>query len=119
MQLRNVFLSFRGRIPRSTFWYATITLWTAFIILFVTLEAAVSRSSTLLLYLPFFWSASALSAKRYHDLGKSAAWLLLVLIPILGVMWVAIELGLRSGTRGENRYGVDPLVLDLDYKSVD
>ncbi len=32
-------------------------------------------------------------------------WLLLLLLPIAGPAWVAIELGLRRGTRGDNRFG--------------
>ncbi len=118
MRLRSLFLSFRGRISRSTFWYSTFFLWATFIVLFVTLEAVIGRTSTLLLYLPLFWALFAVSAKRYHDLGKSAAWLSLLLIPLLGVAWVAIELSFRRGTRGENQHGADPLVPDVDYFTV-
>ena len=117
-RLINPFLSFRGRIPRSTFWLSVCFLWGAFFVFFVVLEAAVGRTSTFLLYLPFFWALFAVSAKRYHDLEKSAVWLSLLLIPLIGVAWVAIELGFRRGTRGGNAYGEEPLTSDLDYLSV-
>jgi uncharacterized membrane protein YhaH (DUF805 family) len=114
----HLFARLRGRIPRSTYWRAMLFAWTAFIVAFLILDANVSRSSTLFLYPPFFWAMLALSAKRYHDLGRSAAWLLLLAIPLVGVVWVAFELGFRRGARGENRYGPDPLVPPLDYQTV-
>ena len=114
----SLFARLRGRIPRSTYWRAVLFVWVAFIVAFLALEANVSRASTLALYPPLFWVLLALSAKRYHDLGRSAAWLLLLAIPLVGVAWVAFELGFRRGTRGENRYGPDPLVLALDYQTV-
>lgn len=114
-----LFARLRGRIPRSTYWLTMIFVWAAFIVAFLVLEANVSRASTLVLYPPFFWAVMALSAKRYHDLGRSAAWLLLLAIPLVGVLWVGFELGFRRGTRGENRYGPDPLVLPLDYQTVE
>lgn len=113
-----LFLRFRGRISRSTYWGAVLFIWVAFIVAFLALEANVSRASTLFLYPPFFWAMFVLAAKRYHDLGRSAAWLLLLLIPLVGVAWVAFELGFRRGTRGENRHGPDPLTLPLDYQTV-
>ena len=104
-ELRRLFLSIRGRIPRSTFWFATLGAWTAFIVLFLALDAVFGRTGTLLLYPPLYWALFAVSVKRYHDLGTSAWWLLLLLLPIAGPAWVAIELGLRRGTRGDNRFG--------------
>ena len=94
-------------LPRSTFWYTMLGLWAAFVVLFVVLDVVLGRTSTLLLYVPFYWSLFTVSAKRYHDVGKAALWLLLLLVPVVGVTWVAIELGLRRGTRGENRFGPD------------
>ena len=113
-----LFGRFRGRIARSTYWYAVLFAWAAFIVAFLLLEGNVSRASTLVLYPPFFWAMFALAAKRYHDLGRSAAWLLLLAIPVVGVAWVVFELGFRRGTRGENRHGPDPLALPLDYQTV-
>jgi len=81
--------------------------WTAFIVLYLSLNAVLGRTSTLLLYPPFYWTLCAVSTKRYHDRGKSAWRLLLLAIPIVGPVWVAIELGFRRGTRGENRFGQD------------
>jgi uncharacterized membrane protein YhaH (DUF805 family) len=45
--------------------------------------------------------------RRLHDTDRSAWWLLLLLIPIIG--WLVILIfNCQSGTPGENRFGADP-----------
>ena len=43
--------------------------------------------------------------KRFHDRDKSGWWVLIGLIPIIGPIWLLIELGFLAGTPGANRYG--------------
>jgi len=43
--------------------------------------------------------------KRFHDRDKSGWWVLIGLIPIIGALWLLIELGFLKGTDGPNRYG--------------
>ena len=43
--------------------------------------------------------------KRFHDRNKSGWWLLIGLIPIIGAIWLLIELGFLTGTPGPNRFG--------------
>jgi uncharacterized membrane protein YhaH (DUF805 family) len=113
-----LFLSPANRLPRSTFWSATIAVSLVFIVLFAGLDSLFGHGSTLVLYPPFFWILFVLCAKRYHDLNRSAKWLALLLIPLLGVLWVAAELAFRRGTAGENAYGADPLLPTADYLEV-
>ena len=47
----------------------------------------------------------ALCVKRYHDLDKSGWWALVGFIPIVGPIWILIELAFKEGTPGDNRYG--------------
>ncbi len=115
----SLLFSFRGRVPRSAFWWCGMLLCTAFIVLFVFLEAIFGRTSTLVLYPPFFWIAAALGVKRMRDRGKSPAWLLIALVPVVGPLWLLVDLGLLRGTPGENHYGPDPLAVDADYLAVD
>lgn len=66
-----------------------------------------------LLALPTAWPLLALSARRLHDRGWSAWWLLamaaLWYLPTgLGWLWSIVELGARDGTPGPNRYGPSP-----------
>lgn len=118
MSLQHIFFSFRGRIRRATFWWSTVCLWIIFVALFVLLEAKTGRGSTLILYPFIFWSFLAILAKRYHDLGRSGWWLLLLLIPLLGVIVVSVELALRRGKPGQNRFGPNPMIAGLDYLTV-
>lgn len=110
---------FSGRIPRATFWWYGILLWVAFIVLFVFLDTTFGRASTLVLYLPFVWIAAALAVKRAHDRGKSGFWLLVALVPVIGPVWLFVDLGLLRGTPHENQYGADPLTVDSDYLKVE
>lgn len=59
--------------------------------------------STLLVLL-FIWIGFVVSAKRYHDRGKPAWWVLIILIPIIGFVWQIFELGLLPGDPGPNQY---------------
>jgi len=111
--------SFSGRVPRATFWWSGILLWLAFIVMFVFLDATFGGNSTLLLYPPFFWIAVVLAVKRMHDRGKSPVWLLIALLPVIGPLWLFVDLGLLRGTPHENQYGVDPLTVDADYLKVE
>jgi len=112
---RETFLSFRGRLARAGFLSALLLAAAAFALLFALLERAASPRSALVLYPPFFWLLAALSVKRLHDRARSARWLLLAIVPLLGPLWLLAELALLPGTAGENRYGPDPLAPAGDY----
>jgi uncharacterized membrane protein YhaH (DUF805 family) len=56
------------------------------------------------------WSGLALAAKRWHDRDKSAWWILITFVPVIGGFWALIENGFLKGTEGPNRFGADPLV---------
>lgn len=43
--------------------------------------------------------------KRFHDRDKSGWWVLIGLIPIIGSIWLLVELGFLKGTPGPNRFG--------------
>lgn len=51
----------------------------------------------------------AVSARRLHDIGKSGWWLLIVLIPIIGAIWLLI-LMVTDSQPGDNEYGPNPKV---------
>jgi uncharacterized membrane protein YhaH (DUF805 family) len=62
----------------------------------------------LVLQVLLIWPSLAVSAKRWHDRDKSAWWILVGLIPIIGNIWILIENGFLRGTEGSNRFGDDP-----------
>lgn len=49
----------------------------------------------------------ALQVRRLHDQDKSGWWLLITLLPYLGLGWM-LYLMAAQGTWGPNRYGPDP-----------
>jgi uncharacterized membrane protein YhaH (DUF805 family) len=129
------FTSFAGRIPRKTFWLALLVLmilsWILQMILFTvfgvgmmnvdpnaTPEAAAAAAQAAMskmllpvgiLTLITLWPSLAIYAKRWHDRNKSGWWSLILLIPIIGAIWMLIELGFLRGTEGANDYGADPI----------
>jgi uncharacterized membrane protein YhaH (DUF805 family) len=118
-QLFRLFFTFKSRLPRSPFWWACIACWAGFAVLFVFLAASLGRSSTWMLYPPFAWMIASLLVKRLHDRGSSAWQLLWVLVPVLGPLWLVYVLGFGKGTAGDNQYGADPLLVNVDYLRVD
>ena len=51
--------------------------------------------------------ALAVAVRRLHDTDRRGWWLLLMLIPIAGGIWLLVLLVL-DGQAGANRFGVDP-----------
>ncbi len=117
MTLTEKLFGFKGRIGRGTYWLYVIALA---IIGYLgesnfgsimrsqnSLLAAVGSILDLLLLLIILWAELALSAKRWHDRGKSAWWILITLVPFIGGLWELVELGFLPGTDGPNEYGLD------------
>ena len=61
----------------------------------------------LLTIIPYF----AVTVRRLHDTNRVGWWVLIVLIPLVGVIWMLVLLCLK-GDEGENRFGADPLTPD-------
>lgn len=59
------------------------------------------------IFLVAVWIAFSARIQRMHDRGKSGFWLLLVFVPIVGELWLFIELGFLEGDPYRNIYG-DP-----------
>lgn len=101
----NNYANFSGRARRKEFWY--------FFILFNIGYAAVSLPKGLpeyfvplyvaVLIVPMF----SVAARRMHDTGKSALFLLWVLVPFVGWFILAWKLA-QDGEPGKNAYGKNP-----------
>jgi uncharacterized membrane protein YhaH (DUF805 family) len=129
-----LFTSLAGRIPRKWFWLGLLVLmiitWILEIILFTifgvsmssmdpsaTPEAQAAAASEMMgkmmlplgiLLLLTLWPSICIYAKRWHDRDKSGWWSLIMFIPIIGGIWMLVELGFLRGTDGPNRFGNDP-----------
>jgi len=105
------YATFEGRASRSEYWY-----WVLFVFIVSIVTATfdyfafpgndfspTNSLASLALLLP----GLAVSARRLHDIDRTAWWLLLALTligTILLVIWACFK-----GTNGPNRYGPDPL----------
>jgi uncharacterized membrane protein YhaH (DUF805 family) len=104
--------SLEGRITREQFWiiivltygllYLSIRLAGYFNL--ITSVNAVVYISVVITLLGFFITMATL-VKRYHDLGKSGQWALILFLPYLGFFWVLIECGFVEGEAKSNIYG--------------
>jgi uncharacterized membrane protein YhaH (DUF805 family) len=124
------FLSFDGRNARKTFWLALLVMiiisWILQLIIFTvfgvsmmsdpnaTPEQAMAQVSGMLVPLGIvllltLWPSLAIYTKRWHDRNKSGWWSLILFIPLIGGIWMLVELGFLRGTEGANRFGPDPI----------
>ncbi len=120
-----VWFSFSGRLNRKAYWLKGVVLLGIIniavqlfalmlgLIIGTSASGAVLGGITLLVVvLPLMvfqtWVSLALSAKRFHDLGSSAWWILGFFIPFYN-LWLAIKLLFFRGTPGPNAYGPDPV----------
>jgi uncharacterized membrane protein YhaH (DUF805 family) len=107
----------RGRISRRSFWlWGVLALIAAGTFAHALLGIARVRRETAehIVNVLLLWPAIATSAKRWHDRGKSAWWVLVVLVPVLGWLWALVENGFLRGQPGTNRFGADPLDVSTD-----
>ena len=124
MTLMQLLFSFDGRMRRSQWWLAHIAVCLAASV-FLGLSAIAFGPATYTLsptahVPPLFglceaavtilaaWIGLALDVKRWHDRGKSGWFVLVGLIPLIGLLWLLIELGCLDGTHGSNRFGPSP-----------
>ena len=115
------YATFTGRAPRSEYWWFALFVFLLSIpvsIVDQTLVApaigyesfAESTPQILsgLMSLALLLPGIGVAVRRMHDLEKSGWWILIVLIPILGVL-IMIYWFVQRGTAGPNAYGPDPL----------
>lgn len=110
MTVQQILFSFRGRIPRKTYWIWGVVVLIAFSVFSSLLLGILGMDEMLasvLVNLLVLWPAFAVSIKRWHDRDKSGWWLLINFIPVIGMIWALVENGFLRGTPGPNRFGED------------
>ena len=96
------YMTFNGRASRSEFWWF-------YLFHFIGLIILVNIHPVLFLLffgtiLPYF----AVSARRLHDTNRSGWWILLGLVPFVGL--VLLILYVQPSDEGTNQYGPNPKV---------
>lgn len=106
---------FKGRSRRKEFWYFTLFSY-IIIILLMLVDAFIGTLDDLSGFgllsgiamvgsiIPYF----AVSSRRLHDTGRTAWWILISLIPLIG--WIVlIVFWAQKGVEEDNAYGPNPM----------
>lgn len=103
MQLLIALLSFRGTLSRGEYWAWTVMVWLLFCILRTSfgmwLEPSIGHAATLAIDALALWTLIALSIRRLHDRARSGVWLLMILVPVIGAVWLFVQLALAGSGR--------------------
>jgi len=102
--VRDNYANFNGRASRQEYW-----MFFLFNFIFISIAdfggSFIGLDFLVTLYcLPLFIPSLAVGVRRLHDIGKSAWWLLIPLIPIIGYIWILVLLCTDSNPN-ENNYG--------------
>lgn len=110
LELKDMWLSFQGRIPRKAFWIYSFLLLVpciGIVGLLYWISDTLGMIAMVVFYALAFWAVLALQVKRFHDRDKSGLWVLIGFVPVIGGLWLFIELGCLRGSDGANRFGGD------------
>lgn len=123
MSWSQLLFSFEGRVGRKVYWLFFLAMLVLFGLIGAMTgglaagagdpEAALAAASRMtsvfgLVGLITLWPALAITAKRWHDVDKSAWWILIGLVPAVGGLIALIFNGFVAGTPGANRFGNPP-----------
>ena len=116
------YFEFSGRSRRMEFW-----MYTLFNVLVAIAAVAIDYALGfgfenngpvgIITSLAFFVPSRSVSYRRLHGVDRSAGWLVLVFVPIIG--WLVLLIwNCSDGTSGTNRFGPDPKDPAGDLQSV-
>ena len=120
MNWKTLLFSFEGRVGRGPYWMFFIVMLVVFggltaLSMMAMLNAEDPASARGMASLPMMiamllmiWPALAIQAKRWHDVDKSAWWILIGLVPAVGGLIALVFNGFIAGTPGSNRFGPPP-----------
>lgn len=127
MSWTELLFSFQGRIGRAPYWYFALAVTVLYGALFAYAGASMFSAASLgdanaisqsggglamtivpIVSLLLLWPSLAICAKRWHDVDKSAWWILIALVPVVGGLIALVFNGFIAGTPGPNRFGNPP-----------
>jgi uncharacterized membrane protein YhaH (DUF805 family) len=110
--------TFRGRLGRLQYFYGWLFKMGLIMVvgcLLIALQAATSEDTAMIIGLPLclavIWINLSLQARRLHDIGQPAWWLLLYFVPFVNFIFafiLYIVCFFEPGTRKGNKYGDSP-----------
>jgi uncharacterized membrane protein YhaH (DUF805 family) len=108
---RYIYGAWHGRVPRRTFWVHGVVILAGLGAIghaLLAIAGVDTRRAEWIVNAALLYPALAVSAKRWQDRGRSPAWVLVVLLPVIGWLWALVDNGLVRGTPGPNRWGPAP-----------
>jgi len=113
---------FSGRTTRSQFW-----LFTLMFLIVATVAVAIDLSINdtagelgpiaILITIIHLIPSLSITVRRLHDIGRSGWWILIGLVPIVGIITLLVFACTGSQT-GENKYSAIPINLEPDAASL-
>lgn len=101
-------VTFSGRASRSEFYFLNLFVTIVSLVCGVIGVAIGARLFGEIIGLGLLLPIIAVSVRRLHDIDRSARWMLLYFVPLIG--WIVLLVwACRRGTAGPNHYGADPL----------
>ena len=104
------YADFSGRARRSEYWYFVLfNFLVSFALGFIggllgdNVSTVLSGIWSLVVLIP----SLAVAWRRLHDIGRSGAYFLLILIPLVGAILLIVWF-CQPGQPGDNQYGPDP-----------
>ncbi len=110
MNIFQILFSFKGRIGRGKYWLGALLI-ISFTSIVALIDVAFFDNEyyygilTNIARILVIWPSLAVTIKRWHDRNKSGWWMLIGIIPFVGLFWAFIENGFLAGTEGANQYG--------------
>lgn len=102
------YVGFQGRARRKEYWMFFLFNFLITILL-STIEALLGLGGILsaIYGLAVLLPSIAVSVRRLHDIGRSGWWMLLSIIPVIGLI-VLLVFAILDSQPGENKYGPNP-----------
>ncbi len=108
------YIDFNSRAHRKEYWMFFL-FYIIFAIVASVLDGALGLANEMgtgpignVYSLALFIPSLAAAVRRLHDTGRSGWWVLIGLIPLVGLIWLIVLLA-SKGQAGANQYGDDPL----------
>ncbi|MEI7932664.1 MAG: DUF805 domain-containing protein [Alphaproteobacteria bacterium] len=112
-------MTWKGRAPRSEFWFFVLFAWLIYIVAIIVDNVLGSSFKMGGVSIGYGWAYSlaalglflpnlAVMVRRLHDTNHSGWWYWIALVPLLGAILLLVWF-CTKGTTGENRFGSDPL----------
>lgn len=96
------FADFKGRARRSEFWYFEL-----FCVLISLAFSFISEDAATIAMIVTFIPNIAVSVRRLHDIDRSGWWMLIALVPIVGIL-LLLFWATQEGNPTTNQYGESP-----------